>query len=108
MTRNEAIRVLETIKEIYPKFEISNTKAKMLLPKLEEMDFEGVLQKLAAYVATHPYPPTIQEIAAYLPTNDNRLQQIDSWRKEAACVSPTTKRHFRQKLYQLLQEKCHE
>lgn len=67
MNRNEAIDVLETIRDIYPKFEVSERKANILIPKLQPMDYGLVMEKLSAHVAAHPYPPTIAEIAAFPP-----------------------------------------
>lgn len=54
MTKKEAIYVLETIRAIYPKYEISKKKAQILTPQLQPMDHKLVMEKLSAYVGEPP------------------------------------------------------
>lgn len=51
MNQREAIEVLESIRDIYPKSDQTKRKANMLLPKLTQMDFPLVMEKLSAHVA---------------------------------------------------------
>ncbi|MEC5425303.1 hypothetical protein QGM71_17615 [Virgibacillus sp. C22-A2] len=105
MTHEEAIDVLETIADVYPKFEITKKKAKLILPPLKQMDYNGVMDKLAAFVARHPYAPTIAEIAAYPPEPNEYLAKMDQWREDAVNVSAETKERFRMSLLKLIAEK---
>jgi hypothetical protein len=106
MNKVEAIEVLESISELYPgRFELTERKVRILLPKLLEMDFERVMAKLSDYAAEKPYPPTIAEIAAYAPENNEHLAEMRKWEQEAAQVPEETKRQFREQLKKLIQEK---
>lgn len=108
MNRDEAIDVLETIRDIYPKFDVSERKAKILLPQLAPMDYELVMEKLSTHTVSHPYPPTIKEIAVYPPEENNHLQLISQWREEAAKVPETVKQNFREQMAKLIKEKSHD
>lgn len=106
MNRQEAIEILETIQEVYPKFVLSKRKANMLLPVLQEMDYQQVTEKLSHHVATHPYAPTMEEIAAYPAVENNYLQLVRAWREEAASVPADVKMSFYQRMNTLLAEKA--
>lgn len=109
MTYEEAIEVLETISELYPnKFELTERKARILIPKLKEMDVTRVLERLADFAAEHPFPPTISEIAAYPPEKNEHLGKMKEWEKEAANVPEDLKHQFRDKLNELVKEKSHD
>jgi hypothetical protein len=107
MTRQEAIDVLETIRSVYPKFDISKKKAKLLIPQLEKMDYAGVMDKFSAFIATYPYAPTIAEIAVYPKAQNVYLEEMKIWEKEAAEVPEKTKETFRIAMQELLAEKSH-
>src|SRR5699024_12388827 len=83
MNQEEAIHVLETIKDIYPTYAISKIKAKMLIPELLPMDYSLVMEKLAKHVKDHPYAPTISEIAAYPKQQNEQLDSLKKWREQA-------------------------
>ncbi|MCT2534786.1 hypothetical protein NC661_04395 [Aquibacillus koreensis] len=104
MNRDQAIDVLETIDELYPKYELTERKANMLLPQLMRMDYDRVLQNLSTYIAQYPYPPTLAEIAAYPKEEQNYVDQLQQWKKEADLVSEETKQKFRQQMDRLLKE----
>lgn len=108
MNRQQAIQVLELIRDLYPRYNISKEKAKMLIPSLLPMDYERVRENLAAYVATHPYAPTIAEIAAYPVVQNEQLDQLDVWREEAADVPLEMKQKFQQKMIRLLGDKVYD
>ncbi|UOQ94763.1 hypothetical protein MUO14_07470 [Halobacillus shinanisalinarum] len=105
MDHGEALEVLETISELYPnKFEITERVARMLIPQLREMDFSAVMDKLSKFAVRHPFPPTIAEIAVYLPEENKHLIKMREWEKEAASVSEETKHRFRERIHQLVKE----
>jgi hypothetical protein len=107
MTREEAIDVLETIRAVYPKFDISKKKATLLIPQLEKMDYAGVINKLSAFIAAYPYAPTIAEIAVYPKEQNAYLKEMEVWEKEAAAVPEKTKERFRKAMLELLAEKSY-
>ncbi|MDL4839499.1 hypothetical protein [Aquibacillus rhizosphaerae] len=86
MNENQAFEVLDTIAELYPKYGITKRKVNILLPQLKLMDYNNVLEKLSAYAADYPYPPTLAEIAAYPPATNIYLEQMRQWKREAAQV----------------------
>jgi len=102
MTKHEAIKVLETIKTMYPKADMPKAKIHMLIPVLEKMDYNGVMENLSKHVAKSPFAPTIQEIAAY-PSRDDRLAaKMAKWREEAARVPQETREAFWKQMNELL------
>jgi len=109
MNRQEAIHVLETIKNVYPKYDITKEKAKMLIPKLLSMHYPCVLERLAQHVAKHPYPPTISEIAVYETKRNTQLETLKKWREEAAHVPVELKETFHKQMLHVIREKtCDE
>lgn len=105
MTKHEAIKVLEMIKTMYPKADMPKAKIHMLIPVLEKMDYNGVMENLSKHVARSPFAPTIQEIAAY-PSRDNRLAaKMAKWREEAARVPQETREEFWKQMNELLRGK---
>lgn len=105
MNRQQAIHVLELIRDLYPRYNISKEKAEMLIPALLPMDYERVRENLAVYVATHPYAPTIAEIAANPVEKNESFDQLDAWREEAANVPVEIKQNFQRKMVLLLEGK---
>ncbi|GAB3059590.1 hypothetical protein [Virgibacillus ainsalahensis] len=108
MTKEEAIAILETIAEVYPKFEMTKKKAKLLLPQLKQMDYNRVMDKLSAYVVKYPYAPTIAEIAAYPPEPNEHLEKMSQWQEEAVRVPAETKERFRAAMIRLITEKSND
>lgn len=107
MNEEKAISILELIQALYPKYNLSKDKAKMLLPILLPMDYERVKKKLAAYAATYPYAPTIAEIADNPATPNEQLDKISAWREEASHVPDAIKNAFYQKMAKLLKDKAY-
>lgn len=107
MNKQEAIHVLETIKNVYPKYDITKEKAKMLIPQLLAMDYSSVLERLAKHVATHPYPPTISEIAVYETKRNKQLETLKKWREEAAHVPVELKETFHKQMLHVIREKSY-
>lgn len=107
MNYEEAIIVLETIGELYPKYEVSVRKAQMLAPQLMKMDYARVLENLSDYVAAHPFAPTLAEIAGFPVESNDHLDNINVWRAEAAKVPDEIKHHFHKQMITLLKDKAH-
>jgi hypothetical protein len=108
MDRCEAIQVLETISDFYPKFEVTKKKAQLLIPQLNQMSHKLVMEKLFAHVAVCPYPPTIAEIAAYPVKSNDHLEEIKRWRVEASKVPDDVKQAFHQQMLKLEKGKVND
>lgn len=105
MNEQEAILVLETIKDVYPRYDISRKKATILIKELLLMDYDRVMKKMGNHVATHPYPPTIKEIAAYLEQDNEERNKLEAWRQQAKDVPFSFKQTFHKQMQQLIKEK---
>lgn len=110
MTIDEAMEVLYTMEEMYPKFKLTERKAKILVPNLKKMNFRKVMENLGEHVMHHPYPPQLSEIAAYEEEEveeeeESPLAEIERWKEEAKKVTPEMKLEFQEQLEQLLREK---
>src|SRR5699024_1665631 len=105
MTNQEALEVLKTINEMYPRFNLTKRKAAMLIPNLKPMDYDGVMANLSAYVMDSPYPPLLSEIAAYPDEGESMLEKMEEWQAEAEKVPQEVKDNFRKEMQRLLQQK---
>lgn len=105
MTKEEALEILYTINECYPRFDLTKRKAAILIPNLLKMDYEGVLANLSAFVMDSPYPPMISEIAAYKDEGESALEEINRWKKEAKGISPELKERFMREFERLAKRK---
>lgn len=94
MNREQAIDVLETIQAFYPKVNMDKRKARILIPELEKMDYDGVMKNLSAHVAAHPYAPTLSEIATYPIEQNDYIAESIGWEEEAKKVPEEVKREF--------------
>ena len=62
MTLDEAIEVMKTIHAYYPdKYHLTRRKVRMIVPLLEQMDYDGVMKKLMDFYIAAPYPPALSE-----------------------------------------------
>lgn len=105
MKRDQALEILRTINELYPRFELTERKIKALLPQLEKMDYDRVVTRLNEYMVSNPFPPTLADIAAYAPKENEHLKKMEHWKAEAAKVPEEKKQEFRNKLQQLIKDK---
>ncbi|WP_188456035.1 replicative helicase loader/inhibitor [Virgibacillus oceani] len=105
MTHEEAVHILEMIKDAYPKFPISKGKATLLIPSLKKMDYNGVMEKFSDFAANHPYAPMIAEIASYPLEPNLYLEKMNKWKREADKVPAEIKENFRQAMHELIKEK---
>lgn len=79
----------------------------MLITSLLPMDYEGVKENLGCYVATHPYAPTIAEIAAHPIEKNNLCDQVDIWREESEHVPIKMKQEFQEKIARMIEGMMH-
>lgn len=105
MNKQEAMEVLLTIEEMYPPFELTERKERILVPNLMKMDYEGVMENLASYVMDHPDPPALNEIAAYPDDEKHTLTLMEEWKKEAKGSTPEIRKKFHDAFEKLLQKK---
>ena len=105
MERNQAIEILETINEIYPRFELTERKIKVLLPQLEKMDYDRVMKRLNDHIVSNSFPPTLAEISAYAPEKNDHLEKFEQWKREAAQVPESKKREFYEAVKKLVEDK---
>jgi Loader and inhibitor of phage G40P len=105
VNRQEAVDVLETIKLLYPKYEITMEKGNILITSLERMDYRLVMENLTNYVARSPFPPTIADIAAYPSDENENLEQMKKWREEAKRVPEEVKQRFHVAILNLVRSK---
>ncbi|WP_101841954.1 hypothetical protein [Halobacillus sp. Marseille-P3879] len=105
MNYDQAVEVLQMIRELYPgKFEVSKTKAAVMIPQLEKMEFEPVKKKLSEYAGQYPFPPTLADIAVYPPIKNPYLEKMKKWDQEAEEVSDETKQLLQEKLDELIRK----
>lgn len=95
MTNEEAAEILLTIHEIYPTYEITERKMKILVPALLTMDLAGVVKRLNEYILTNSWPPTISDIAAY-PSVENEILKKTKEYERLACDHPPTEEQIQE------------
>lgn len=105
MNRQEAIDVLHLIKELYPKFNAKKQRMQLLIPILEKMDYQQVMDNLTHYVSQNPFPPTIADIAAPTQVENDYLEEMQVWADEAQQVHPDVKARFHTELQNLVRKK---
>ncbi|AXF56835.1 MULTISPECIES: replicative helicase loader/inhibitor [Bacillaceae] len=106
MEYNLAIDILESIAAVYPRFELSEKKIKIIMPALLKMDYEGVMDNVERHVTKNPFPPTIAEIASYPAQKNENLEKWQEWELEASKVSQERKNQFAIDLKKVLAEKA--
>ena len=95
MTNAEAAEVLLTIHEVYPTYDITERKMKILVPALLGMDLSGVMRRLNEYILTNQWPPTISDIASY-PVQDNEVLRKTQQFEKNASENPPTKEQIQE------------
>ncbi|CAM3778573.1 replicative helicase loader/inhibitor [Alkalicoccus chagannorensis] len=104
MERKQAVAVIDTIMQLYPRAEFTEKKIEILIAALQKMDYKGVMKNLEAYVAEKPYPPTVAEIASYPPEPNEHFKKQQEWEREAAKVPQEKKEEFRRKMKQAIRQ----
>ncbi|GAK01486.1 hypothetical protein [Geomicrobium sp. JCM 19055] len=108
MTEEQALYIMESISDVYPRFELSEKKIEFMIPGLLKMEYTKVVDNLKRHVAEKPFPPTLSEIAAYPSAENDTLAKMEQWEQEAANVPQETKDQFRKELQRLMKEKGNE
>ncbi|WP_173915215.1 hypothetical protein [Halobacillus sp. Marseille-Q1614] len=105
MKYEEAVKVLETIEELFEgKFTITKRKLAVFVPELEHMEIDRVMEKVYHYASKYHFPPTLADIASYPPKKDDYLEKMRRWEEEAANVPEETKRLFQEKFDELVRK----
>lgn len=94
MTNEEAAEVLLTIREVYPSFELTERKMKILVPALLQMDLIHVMKRLNEHIMTNPWPPTIADIAAFPQQENDILKKTNEYEKLASENPPTNEQIY--------------
>lgn len=89
MKSEEAANILLMIKEVYPNWGLTDTKAAALVPVLIKMEYQGVVDNLHEHIALKPFAPTMNEIAAYPKVADKTQEKIKAFEREAEDNPPT-------------------
>lgn len=105
MNREQVIELFKFIKSVYPAFEVSSKKVDVWTKVMSNMDYDRVMKKAEKYVVENKFPPTIADLAAYAPPENETLKKMEQWRKEAEQVPTEVKLRFREKMKQLIEEK---
>ncbi|MCG5104411.1 replicative helicase loader/inhibitor [Oceanobacillus alkalisoli] len=105
MNRNQALEILETINELYPRFELTERKIQIMIPQLEKMDYDRVMARLSEHMVNSSFPPSLAEIAAYAPPKNEHLEKVRQWEREAAQVPDHVKQEFKRNLEKLIKDK---
>jgi hypothetical protein len=105
MTRDEVKDLFKMISSMYPTFEVSTGKIDTWARMMRKMDFDRVMAKAEKHALENKFPPTIAEIAAFAPEENDHLEKMERWKEEAAQVPPELKQRFNQSIQQLLKEK---
>jgi len=105
VNKKQVVEIFKLIKSVYPNFEVDQMKVDTWSKVMKGQDYERVIIKLEEHMKTNKFPPTIAEITAYAPKENQHLKKMEEWKKEAAKVPEETKRQFREKLKQLVMEK---
>ncbi|WHY88167.1 replicative helicase loader/inhibitor [Neobacillus novalis] len=98
MEREEVYQVLEKIESAYQQFKISDETVIMWTKACRGMDFNLVMQKLIAFIAKSPFPPTIAEIAAFGVKRNDFLDKVKQWEQEGRDRIERDRRNSSRKL----------
>ena len=54
----------------------------MIVPLLEQMDYDGVMQKLMDFYIAAPYPPALSGNAVFPPKVDPYVEKMERWKRK--------------------------
>lgn len=113
MNKVQVFEVFKVIQSMYPRFmpdevEDQQKKLDVWAKLMRDMDYDRVMKKTEEHITESKFPPTLAEITAYAPEEDNNQKQLEEWRKEAAKVSQETKDRFQNELRKLTEAKTHD
>lgn len=105
MNRDQVIELFKLIKSVYPNFEVDSHKVDTWTRIMKGMDFKRVMAKTEEHVQTNKFPPTIAEISAFAPPENETLKKMKRWEREAEQVPDEVKQRFAERLNHLLKDK---
>jgi len=105
VTKADILKLFKFLHAIYPNFEVTQEKIDAWSLVMKDMDFDRVMARAKEHSQENKFPPTISEIAAYAPPENETLKQMEQWRKEAEQVPTEVKLRFKRKMQQLIREK---
>lgn len=105
MNREQVIQLFKLIKSVYPTFEVDTQKVDIWTRLMKDMDFNRVMTKAEEHVQSNKFPPTIAEISAFAPPENETLKKMEQWEREAEQVPNEVKQRFAQNLNKLLKDK---
>jgi len=105
LDREQVKKLFKFLASIYPNFEVSSHKLNVWARMMRDMDYKRVMAKAEQHAIENKFPPTIADIAAYAPPENETLKKMEQWRKEAEQVPTEVKLRFREKMQQLIREK---
>lgn len=105
MNKEQTLNILEAIQTNYTHFNIDQKKLNFWAFAMQEMDYEAVTKKLMQHVTTVKYAPTIAEIAAYKPKENNYLKELEQREIEAEQVPQEVKDLFKEAFDELIRKK---
>lgn len=105
MTREQVKQLFKIIVSVYPNFDVDSTKLNIWTSLMRDMDYQRVLEKTKDYMQKNKFPPTIADISAFKPKENEYLEKIIRWKKESEKVPNELKQEFKNKLLQLVRDK---
>ncbi|WP_251550337.1 replicative helicase loader/inhibitor [Neobacillus muris] len=79
MTKDELIKLLVLIENVYPKFTFKNETIQQWFEFCGQMDFEKVMAKLTKHIRNNPFPPAIADIAVFPYEKNESPQRLQKW-----------------------------
>ncbi|SEH77883.1 Loader and inhibitor of phage G40P [Halobacillus karajensis] len=110
MDKKQVLEIFKVLQNIYPRFmpestEEAQDKLNTWTRMMRDMDFKRVMKKVEEHIIANKFPPSIAEISAYAPKDNESLRKMEQWRKEAENVPQETKDRFQAKLKELMEAK---
>lgn len=105
MNRDQVVELFKLIKSVYPNFDVDSHKVDTWTRLMKDMDYKRVMAKTEEHVQSNKFPPTIAEISAFAPPENETLKKMEQWEREAEQVPDEVKQRFAQNLNKLLKDK---
>ncbi|SDO80301.1 replicative helicase loader/inhibitor [Halobacillus aidingensis] len=113
MDKAQVLKVFKVLQNAYPRFMPDNTedaqeKLDTWTRMMRDMDFKRVMKKVEEHTVSNKFPPSIAEISAYAPKENESLKKMEQWEREAAEVPQETKDRFLAELNKLMEAKVND
>lgn len=105
MNRDQVVELFKLIKSVYPNFDVDSHKVDTWTRLMKDMDHKRVMVKTEEHVQSNKFPPTIAEISAFAPPENETLKKMKQWEREAEQVPDEVKQQFAQNLNKLFKDK---